>query len=105
MEFVDLWQLLQLKALMVRHGGSSASSYLADPTSPIASHCAVIIMLNSVPVHQLLWLALKGLIAPLMVFEEKQLHPLHPPSFPVIAKRISDPAWSSLDHQSSKLQF
>ena len=25
---------------MVGHGGSSASSYLADPTSPIPSHCA-----------------------------------------------------------------
>ena len=34
MEWVDLWQLLQLKTFMVRHGGSSASSYLADPTSP-----------------------------------------------------------------------
>ena len=28
---------------MVGHGGSSASSYLADPTSPIPSHCASII--------------------------------------------------------------
>ena len=28
---------------MVGHGGSSAGSYLADPTSPIPSHCAVII--------------------------------------------------------------
>ena len=25
---------------MVGHGGSSAGSYLADPTSPIPSHCA-----------------------------------------------------------------
>ena len=32
MEWVDLWQLLLLKTLMVEHGGSSASSYLADPT-------------------------------------------------------------------------
>ena len=29
--------------LMVGHGGSSAASYLADPTSPIPSHCAVIV--------------------------------------------------------------
>ena len=36
------WQLLQLKTLLVGHGGSSAGSYLADPTSPIPSHCAVI---------------------------------------------------------------
>ena len=27
---------------MVGHGGSSAGSYLADPTSPIPSHCASI---------------------------------------------------------------
>ena len=31
---------------MVGNGGSSASSYLADPTSPIPSHCAVIILLK-----------------------------------------------------------
>ena len=29
---------------MLGHGGSSAGSYLADPTSPIPSHCAVIIL-------------------------------------------------------------
>ena len=29
---------------MVGHGGSSAGLYLADPTSPIPSHCAVIIL-------------------------------------------------------------
>ena len=29
---------------MVSHGGSSAGSYLADPTSPIPSHCAVFIL-------------------------------------------------------------
>ena len=28
------------KTLMVGHGGSSAGSYLADPTSTIPSHCA-----------------------------------------------------------------
>ena len=52
------WQLLQLKTLMLGHGGSSAGSYLADPTSPIPSHCAVIILFQSVAVHQLSWLAL-----------------------------------------------
>ena len=46
------------KAFMVGHGGSSAGSYLADPTSPIPSHYAVIILFKSVPVHQLSWLAL-----------------------------------------------
>ena len=29
---------------MVRHGGSSAGSYLADPTSPIPSHCVSIVL-------------------------------------------------------------
>ena len=53
LEWVDLWQSLQLKALMLGHGGSSAGSYLADPTSPIPSHCAVIILFQSVAVHQL----------------------------------------------------
>ena len=39
-------------------GESSAGSYLADPTFPIPSHCAVIILFQSVPVHQLSRLAL-----------------------------------------------
>ena len=39
-------------------GGSSAGSYLAAPTSPIPSHCAVITLFKSVSVHQLSWLAL-----------------------------------------------
>ena len=34
--------VIVLKTLMVGHGGSSAGSYLADPTSPIPSHCAAI---------------------------------------------------------------
>ena len=46
---------------MLGHGGSSAGSYLADPTSPIPSHCAVIILFQSVPVHQLSSLALQEL--------------------------------------------
>ena len=35
---------------MVGHGGSSASSYLADPTSPIPSHCASIIVTSTLRV-------------------------------------------------------
>ena len=46
---------------MLGHGGSSAGSHLADPTFPIPSHCAVIILFQSVPVHQLSRLALKEL--------------------------------------------
>ena len=36
---------------MVGHGGSSASSYLADPTSPIPSHCASIVMTSTLRVN------------------------------------------------------
>ena len=35
---------------MVGHGGSSAGSYLADPTSPIPSHCASIAVTSTVGV-------------------------------------------------------
>ena len=47
-----------LKTLTVGHGGSSAGLYLADSTSPIYSHCSVIILFKSVPAHKLSWLAL-----------------------------------------------
>ena len=35
---------------MVGHGGSSPGSYLADPTSPIPSHCASIVVTSTVRV-------------------------------------------------------
>ena len=35
---------------MVGHGGSSAGSYLADPTSPIPAHCASIVVTSTVRV-------------------------------------------------------
>ena len=35
---------------MVGHGGSSAGSYLADPTSPILSHYASIVMTSTLRV-------------------------------------------------------
>ena len=36
---------------MVRHGGSSADSYLADPTSPISSHSASIVVTSTLRVN------------------------------------------------------
>ena len=36
---------------MVRYGGSSASSYLADPTSAIPSHCASIVVTSTLRVN------------------------------------------------------
>ena len=38
---------------MVGHGGSSASSYLTDPTSPIPSHCASIVATSTVRINML----------------------------------------------------
>ena len=37
---------------MVGHGGSSAGSYLVDPTSPIPSHCASIVAISTVRVKE-----------------------------------------------------
>ena len=39
---------------MVGHGGSSAGSYLADPTSPIPSHCASIVTTSTVWVNMVI---------------------------------------------------
>ena len=39
---------------MVGHGGSSAGSYLADPTSPIPSHCALIVTTSTLRVKRLI---------------------------------------------------
>ena len=36
---------------MVGQGGSSAGSYLADPTSPIPSHCASIVATSTLRVN------------------------------------------------------
>ena len=36
---------------MVGHGGSSAGSYFADPTSPIPSHCASIVATSTLRVN------------------------------------------------------
>ena len=36
---------------MVRHGGSSAGSYLADPTSPFPSHCVSIVTTSTLRVN------------------------------------------------------
>ena len=41
---------------MVGHGGSSAGSYLADPTSPIPSHCASIVVTSTVRVKFVLFM-------------------------------------------------
>ena len=37
---------------MIGHGGSSAGSYLADPTSPNPSHCASIVATSTIRVNK-----------------------------------------------------
>ena len=37
---------------MVGHGGSSAGSYLANPTSPIPPHCASIVVTSTLRVNE-----------------------------------------------------
>ena len=39
---------------MVGHGGISAGSYLADPTSPIPSHCALIVATSTLRVKSIM---------------------------------------------------
>ena len=39
---------------MVGHGGSSAGSYLADPTSPIPSHYASIVVTSTLRVNSMI---------------------------------------------------
>ena len=40
---------------MVGHEGSCAGSYLTDPTSPIPSHCASIVVTSTVRANKLPW--------------------------------------------------
>ena len=40
---------------MVGHGGSSAGSYVADPTSLIPSHCASIVVTSTLRVNASLY--------------------------------------------------
>ena len=46
---------------MVGHGGSSAGSYLADPTSPIPSHCASIVVTSTVRVKNTIIICSSGI--------------------------------------------
>ena len=61
---------------MVGHGGSSACSYLADPTSPIPSHCASIVVTSTVRVKFVDWFA---------------KHPLLAQSYPALLRHILSP--------------
>ena len=47
---------------MVGHGGSSAGSYLADPTSPIPFHCASIVATSTLRVKLLVYAELFSVI-------------------------------------------
>ena len=49
---------------MVGHGGSSAGSYLANPTSPIPCHCASIVVTNTLRVKISFLLLQKQTLSP-----------------------------------------
>ena len=54
LKVLNFWKVTSyctLETLMVGHGGSSAGSYLANPTSPIPSHCASIVVTSTVRVN------------------------------------------------------
>ena len=54
LKVLNFWKFTtycNLKTLMVGHGGSSAGLYLADPTSPIPSHCASIVATSTLRVN------------------------------------------------------
>ena len=53
LEVLNFWKFTSYCSLnlMVGHGGSSAGSYFADPTSPIPSHCASIVATNTLRVN------------------------------------------------------
>ena len=55
LKVLNFWKFTSycnLRPLWSGHGGSSAGSYLADPTSPIPSHCASIVVTSTVRVKR-----------------------------------------------------
>ena len=61
---------------MVRHGGNSAGSYLADPTSPIPSHCASIVATSTLRVNAQLQMVHMRVVLILPLLPPCALHPL-----------------------------
>ena len=59
---------------MVGHGGSSAGSYLADPTSPIPSHCASIVTTSTSRVNRMLYLSLSHAVFGMMHDTQRHTH-------------------------------
>ena len=53
---------------MVGHGGSSASSYLADPTSPLPSHCASIAATSTLRVNYVIIQIIPVRLFPLAIY-------------------------------------
>ena len=56
---------------MVGHGGSSAGSYLANPTSPIPSHCASIVATRTLRVNSVMHQTNVDIVIPRHVFLHK----------------------------------
>ena len=85
---------------MVGHGGSSAGSYLADPTSPIPSHCASIVVtstlrVNNVSVHFTSW----GSIPHILIY-----HIPHNPEPSCHQCNHHDQYWSSSESRTNSIE-
>ena len=62
---------------MVGHGGSNDASYLADPTCPIPSHCASIVVTSTLRVNSYLCFQLSVLAAEVCKHYVPKLVELH----------------------------
>ena len=86
---------------MVGHGGSSAGSYLADPTSPIPSHCASIVATSTLRVKLMFTLCINasepvGDIKLLTLSVNREASKHISKDFHVLLQRINAPlSWQS----------
>ena len=78
---------------MVGHGGSSAGSYLDDPTSPISSHCASIVATSTVRVNYVFLLCSHPVAGRHCVLKEKV--PWHYLTLTVLVATI-DAQWEGM---------
>ena len=75
---------------MVGHGGSSAGSYLADPTSPIPSCCASIVVTGTLRVKKSVGISFRFIVKH---FDNKVTRAVGKPEFQ-IPKNVLDLVYS-----------
>ena len=75
---------------MIGHGGSSAGLYLADPTSPIPSHCASVVATSTLRVNDLQCLLTNARVLPCTLTKHNNTESsISFPSFPVVSLYIN----------------